>query len=465
MRTRVALSVGLALVAGVFVAAPPALAIPAFSRLYGQSCTACHTAYPKLNRAGEEFRLSGYTRYEGGASIPKVPPVTAGKLSLPGIVPVSIIGTVGYDAVKTRERGREDMRRKTTDVNSLNLEEIEIMAAAPLNRHLSFILDFPLVETELEGKRFRLEGPEPPETASVSFNNLFADDLLNVRIGAYELPLGISPKLRRLSITPYLIYSTSAQTLLGLEEPGARGILREAEVFALDRPQLLVEAYGTAYSERLGVPDLYLRYHVGTSNDSNRNADNNSEKSVFGRLELGWGTYTLGFFGFYSPNILDRSRPVGFAGNRNAVTRFGPDLQLAFLDEALSISVQYLWGRDDNPTGLGRSFDFSGGFVQLDYALRSPFGTLVPLARFDYVTGDKFDNTARAEALGLEPLRTKPRVWALTGGLQYYPWENVKIMAEATYREREERLTKTASTVERDRVSETLLSLQVTLAF
>jgi hypothetical protein len=468
MRTAVAVFVGMLLVASSLIAPPPAMAIPAFSRMYGQSCSACHTAYPKLNQAGEEFRLSGYTRFEGGAAIPKVQPLTMGKLSLPGIVPVSVIGTVGYDSHKVTERRREGHRVRTLDPNSINLEEIEIAAASPLNRYLSFVLDFPLAETEFENRNFTLGGPEAPELAAVSFNNLWVDDLINFRIGAYELPLGFSPGHRRLSSAPYEVYGATAQKLLGLEGAAGTGIGAEGRIFKLSKTQLLAELYGTAYSERLGVSSLLLRYHFGTANDSNRTADNNSSKSVFGRLSLGYLGQTIGFFGFWSPNILDRSRPTGFPGRSNEVVRVGPDLHLTFLDEALSLAVQYLWGRDNDPTGVGKAFNFSGGFVEANYVIRAGgLGRLVPLARFDYVRGDKFDNTtkAAANALAPSPVRTKPLVWALTGGLYYLPWDNVKLSAEVTYRETEEQLSQMRSTVEKDRISETLIGLQVTLAF
>ncbi len=33
-------------------------AIPAFARMYGLPCGACHSAFPELNDSGEEFRLA-----------------------------------------------------------------------------------------------------------------------------------------------------------------------------------------------------------------------------------------------------------------------------------------------------------------------------------------------------------------------------------------------------------------------
>ncbi len=39
--------------------ARPAFAIPVFARLYNKPCSACHTVYPQLNPAGEDFRAHG----------------------------------------------------------------------------------------------------------------------------------------------------------------------------------------------------------------------------------------------------------------------------------------------------------------------------------------------------------------------------------------------------------------------
>ena len=468
MRTVVAVSMGGLLIGSLLIAASPAQAIPAFSRQFGQSCGACHTAIPKLNQAGEEFRLSGYTRYEGGAAIEKVPPIKIGRLSLPGTIPISVVGTVGFDGANIKERQREpNFREFIFDPNSFNLEEIEIMAAAPLNKYVSFFVDFALAETELENRKFDLHGPEAPSIATITFNNLFIDDMANLRLGAYELPLGFSPEHRRLSIAPYQIYEATAQSLLRLEGPSARGISDEDQIFNLAQTQLLAEFYGTAYSERLGISNLYVRYHVGAANDSNVSGDNNGSKSVFGRLAVTFMNQTLGFFGMHSPNILDSNRQDGFPGTRDSVTRWGPDLYLRFLDERLTFAFQHLWARDSDPTGVGTPFQWQGGFAEVNYIFKTPIGQFVPLGRFDYVLAKKFDNTAEAlsNPLAPSPVVTKPRIFSWTIGVQYLPWENIKISPEITYRETTERLSKTESTVESDRIREFLYSLQVKVAF
>jgi hypothetical protein len=455
------LLIGLA-IAATWLTPGPAHAIPAFSRMFGQSCGACHNGVPRLNQAGEEFRLSGYTRYEGGAAIPKVPPITVGKLSLPGIVPISLRGIVGFDVNHLEERDTADGSTRSFDPNSINLEEFSILAAAPLNHYLSFFVDFPIAHTEFDRdtRRFNLNGPDKPELAYVSLNNLFFDDLLNLKAGVAELPVGFSPEHRRLTASPYEIYQATAQKLLRLEGPAQTGIADEE--FSLAEGQLLIALYGNLYSERLGISDLYFRYQIGTANDTNVNGDNNEAKSIFGRLEVGWLGQTLGFFGLFSPNILDKTRPEGFLGTRDQVRRLGPDLHLRFFDEALNFSFQYLWAHDSDPTGLGQSFNYSGGFAQADYLVKvGSWGNLLPLVRFDYVKGDKFDDTDRALAAGLGPIRTKPRIWAITGGLQYYPWDNVRIVAEGTYRETSDQLSRSESTVEKDRIRETIFTVRL----
>ena len=435
--------------------------------MYGQACGACHTAIPKLNRAGEEFRLSGYTRWEGGAAIQKIPPLTVGKLSLPGTLPISILGNVGFDFRSIQERDRESARTTTSTPNSINLEELSILAATPLNRHFSFITEVGLAETEFENRRFTLKGPEAPSLAAVSFNNLFVDDVLNLRLGSYELPLGVSPEHRRLTIAPYEIYEVTAQSLLGLEGAAASGIGSEEEVFSLGKPQLMIELYGTAYAERLAVSDLYVRYHVGTSNDSNVNGDNNGSKSVFGRLSATFMNQTVGVFGLYSPNTLDRARNEGFPGLRNSVLKVGPDLALRFLDERLTFEFQHLWVRESDPTGVGTDFRYQGGFAEVNYVIKTSIGDFVPVARFDYVLSRRFDNTAEALAnpLAPSPVVTKPRVFAYTVGLQYLPWENVKIYPEFTYRDQREQLSAAESTAERDRVKEYQAGVRVLVTF
>jgi len=147
-----------------------ALAIPAFSRTYGYACNVCHTAFPKLNSAGESFRLSGYHRLAGEEVPFKIPPVKVGTvLDLPGVPPLSMLIETGFDFHEVKEREATG-EQTTTSRNSFNLNEVEILAGGVLGKTASFFLDSPLVESEFEDGDFIFEGPEPPEVAFIALS-------------------------------------------------------------------------------------------------------------------------------------------------------------------------------------------------------------------------------------------------------------------------------------------------------
>lgn len=53
-------------------------AIPAFSRMYGTSCTTCHLDFPKLNDFGKAFKDAGFKFPKDDESMIKIPPVMLG---------------------------------------------------------------------------------------------------------------------------------------------------------------------------------------------------------------------------------------------------------------------------------------------------------------------------------------------------------------------------------------------------
>ena len=53
-------------------------AIPAFSRMYGTSCSTCHIDFPKLNDFGKAFKDAGFKFPKDDESMLKIPPVMLG---------------------------------------------------------------------------------------------------------------------------------------------------------------------------------------------------------------------------------------------------------------------------------------------------------------------------------------------------------------------------------------------------
>ncbi len=52
------------------ISADPAAALPSYARQTGQTCSACHTAFPQLTPFGRRFKLGGYTLEGGDLQIP-----------------------------------------------------------------------------------------------------------------------------------------------------------------------------------------------------------------------------------------------------------------------------------------------------------------------------------------------------------------------------------------------------------
>ena len=71
-------------------------AIPAFSRMYGTSCSTCHLDFPQLNDFGKAFKDAGFKFPKDDESMIKIPPVMLGapanaelwpKAVWPGVIP------------------------------------------------------------------------------------------------------------------------------------------------------------------------------------------------------------------------------------------------------------------------------------------------------------------------------------------------------------------------------------------
>ena len=54
------------------------VAIPAFSRQYGTSCSTCHLDFPKLNDFGKAFKDAGFKFPKDDETYIKIPPTMLG---------------------------------------------------------------------------------------------------------------------------------------------------------------------------------------------------------------------------------------------------------------------------------------------------------------------------------------------------------------------------------------------------
>jgi hypothetical protein len=432
--------------------ATTASSIPAFARRYGLSCSACHTAWPELNAFGEEFKLSGYRRWAGTELTPATPDLIIGPgLTLPAIPPLAIRGATGFDLQHVSRRAADGSTGSQTGT-SFDLNTLELMAGAPLGPHLSFFLDVSLFETEIESRtgpgeaddtkarvRFGTEGPQKPEQAKFIWSSLLPQsigpaDSLNLVVGILELPLAFSPEARRLSVAPYLIYKRRALDLLsGTPVDDLLSSDESDRLFRLSENQIGAELNGVLNPGGMGSTPR-LEYHFGVTNGSNREADANSSKDLYARVTVRWRGHTLGVFGYWSPDIYDddlraahtltAGGPFSERNRRNEAYSVGPDLTLNRpLSLPVWLQIQVFLNHESNPTGFDEAFQWWGGFAQLNWTIRP---ALVAYGRYDWLRGDRFDDTTRGGVTG----PGQPREWAATGGLQWYVLDNLKVIGE-----------------------------------
>ncbi len=403
-------NIGIALCAAAvsFLRPLPAAAIPVFARIYDQPCGACHTVFPQLNPAGKNFRARGLH-----GLTPKIDPIKVGwALELPGTLPLALYVAAGEDLTSVNESGEPTSTRAR-----FNLEFLRILAGGELGRHLSFLVDYEMVETDpVTGDIETLVHPYQ------GFLNVHADRwgwLSNLKGGWYEMPLGVSPLIHRLSVSPYLIYDLNACSLL---ETAPAGTDCDDQPLLGD-PQLGVNF--AALHEASG-----FEWTVSATNGANTRT-RRTPASWDAHLYLGkaFGLHKAGFLLYYSPDTVGH-------GNDNRTVRFGPNLDV--YGRRFRLLGQFLAEHESNPTGNEKAMWYYGGFLEANFRFTT---TMVSLLRFDYAWNPRFDDRSRGGDTHVER-----RLWELTGGGQWLIFENLKAVAEVTYGESYEAVSGDRST-------------------
>ena len=482
---------------------PPAWAVPAFARRYDLTCSTCHSSWPALNAAGSAFKLSGYRRLHGVDLKPTTKDIelALGALAIPSIPPLALRARVGFDEQNISRRAADGTTASQMG-SSLDVNSVELFLATPLGEHLSAFFEFPLFETKAPANDFptgpsganatgvssrrdiQFEGEVPGfEIGKAMWNSLLPvtlapPDSLNIKVGVDQLPFAFSPELNRLSVRPYLIHRRRALDLLSPIQPDE--LLTDNAGDRLNRlgePQIQIALNGILVPfgalPDLGKPEaVSIEYEAGFTNGSNLNSDPNTEKDVFGRVGIRWWGQRLGFFAYYSPDIYDdRQRETGsvlnggiFSGRQvaNRFSALGPDLTLSLepLDIPVWLETQVLFNRESDPTGFRRRFSWWGGFAQLNGKLpvNAKFLQWVTAyARYDWLRGDRFDDTAVGGATG--PVR--PREWQAVSGLQWFILENLKAVTEYSRRQ----FTNDESTPQHQRLVDNFFTVRAEFGF
>jgi len=266
MRTRilavtVMLSVGAAGLLTVF-APEEAAAIPAFSRQTGKSCSTCHSAFPKLNQTGQNFRTNGFRFPEDGEW---------NEVQDLKHVPLSM--EIEVEAEFEKEDG-------DSQKSIMHIDEVELLAGTPLGKNGVFsaysVLSFS-------------QGEVAVGQAYGQVNDLIGETghgLLNAKVGQFEISLPFLSSTQRVIKNRYF-----AQEFMGIvgSNRGNNTLGNETEHETAEIYNSAVELNGQIVGKE--AKDLTHRFYVGAFQPRALNDGN----------KLGWP----GLYAMYAVNFLE----------------------------------------------------------------------------------------------------------------------------------------------------------------
>ena len=391
-RVRLGVLVAVGLVA--LTAPEEARAIPAFARIYDKPCGACHTVFPQLNPAGERFRAQGLHGLE-----PATPPLRiGGGFELPATLPLAIYLASGLDVVAPNAPHQDD------DVHAhVNLDFLRVLGGGEFGPHLGFLFDHEMLEMEPENGEVVVN--TMPYQAYLVAHGEHAGWLANLKGGWYELPLGISPEIHRLSVRPYRTYDASGCGLLGAAPAGIA--CDDAPI--LGETQLGAEVSGLHAERGFG-------WAAAFSNGSNNRVDDAASKELHLRVSQMLGAHRAGWYVAYTPDALGH-------GVDDTRVRFGPDVDL--YSRRFRLLGQLLVSYESSPTGVERGLWYYGTFAEGQFRLTKD---LLALLRVEPVWTQSFDDRGQGGNT-----HARHRIVEVTAGWQWLALENVRLIAEVTY--------------------------------
>ncbi|MCE9614658.1 MAG: hypothetical protein K8T26_10310 [Lentisphaerae bacterium] len=374
-RTRMLLMMGIVAMSGAMLP-QSGEAIPAFARKYGYNCTMCHSSFPRLNDYGERYRQNAYQlpgRENEEKTVLEGPPPFAVRLSG---------GYTSYSAQNSPDIQEQE---------EFLMNGVDVLSSGLLAPNIGY---FVTLLPQIDESRGVEAQDGTLESGNVMFSNL-GSPWLNVRVGRMEPASSAFSVKRKLSITPYEVYSF-----------GAPGVATLADT------QDGIEATGHGRG---------LAYAVGYLNGSENNRADDAPQDVYARASVVLGAgegqtagQRLGVIGY-----LGQTRPgtdeADGTGDRQDLSRVGFDASLNAMHS--NLALQYLVGEDDQLLwGTTEDVEFSGGFAELSVM---PCTWIVGFGRFDWVD---------------TPSDIDQDITRWTGGARYYFVDNLALHVEYSHR-------------------------------
>ncbi|MDV3237841.1 MAG: hypothetical protein LOY58_03200 [Gammaproteobacteria bacterium] len=372
-----------------------AWAMPEFARRYNISCAACHSAFPRLNKFGEEFVANNMRLPHWKDSTAKI---GDDRLALPAYPPFAVRAQAYTQA---RDGKSIDPLTGETDASTTDFQSpylVKILSSAPLSDYITYYFYAILAEKGANGEAL-------VEDAWFRHSDIFGTGI-GMQLGQFQLSDLMFPREIRMPFQDYMVYRMAGITY-------DRGVLFDRDIGPVEAAFGLVNGNGITDNLNINSPG-YRR--------PDKLFDNDNSKTAFGRIGTDIGPVNVGLFGLTGKQ---RGIALGDAGqtgsDRNTDKRaVGLDLSGGFGGNTYWYA-QYLWNSWDGflDADPARDYRWHGGFAGIDYipSERWAFSLLYNYAD----AGDLADTDTIYEGIDINSL-------SLTAS--YYFMRNVKGIAE-----------------------------------
>ena len=340
-------------------------AMPAFAREYGISCNVCHAAYPRLNSFGQQFLSDMNYR------LPNWPDHTVetgdDMLRLPKQVPLAL-RVQAYIQGRDSEVLDVETGEVTAD-SSLDFQApylIKLLSSAPLSDHITYY--FYAIFAEKGGN-----GEVIVEDAWISHDDMFGTGI-GMQLGQFQLSDLMFPRETRLTFQDFMVYRMAGVTY-------DRGILFGTNLGPL--------GLDIGFSNGNGIEQNYTINSPGYKRPDHM-FDNDTGKSVFGRIGGTLGGVNIGLFGL-SGKQRNATGPAGMDSGDRDTDKLSAGVDLSgTIGTRWHLFGQVLWNRWDDFLDPGVTYEWNGGFAGVDYihSDKWAFSALV-----NYTDAGDFDNT------------------------------------------------------------------------
>ena len=332
----------LLLLVAMFSFYEPARAMPAFAREYGVSCNVCHAAYPRLNEFGERF--AGDMNYRMPNWRDHTVKTGDDQLALAEWLPLAA-------RVQAYVQGRdgESIDPITGEVEadaSVDFQApylLKLLSSAPLTDNISYYFYMIFAEKGANTEVI-------VEDAWFSYADMFNSGV-NAMLGQFQVSDLMFPREIRLTFQDFMAYRFAGITY-------DRGVLFGRGFGPLDVSLGFVNGNGIEENYNLNSPG-YRR--------PDKLFDNDTGKSVFGRLGTEVGPASVGLFGLSGQQF----NATGPAGTESGT--LDTDKLVAGVDASGKIADrwywfgQFLWNRWEGFLDPALDYEWTGGFAGVDY--------------------------------------------------------------------------------------------------